>query len=153
MLKFIRYAIAALFFAVSVGCLALWWRSMSTRNMFDGSSFLNPRKAIGFGAGQGIVTVNFGDAAAATADPWSYTTMIVSEPEREFKERFVAERGRFTAMSYGGGTAIYFPLWYPALVFAIAGVGALRFRRQFSIRSAIIVTSVVAALIGMAVIL
>jgi hypothetical protein len=43
----------------------------------------------------------------------------------------------------------WFPLWYPALVFAIAGVAALRVRRQFSIRSALIAVSVVAALLGM----
>ena len=42
----------------------------------------------------------------------------------------------------------YFPHWYPALVFALAGIVALRFRRQFSIRSALVGTAVVAALIG-----
>ena len=45
----------------------------------------------------------------------------------------------------------YFPLWYPALIFALAGVGVLRFRRQFSIRSAFIAVSIVAALLGMVV--
>jgi hypothetical protein len=29
MTKFIRYALATVCFAASVGCLALWWRSMS----------------------------------------------------------------------------------------------------------------------------
>jgi hypothetical protein len=46
-------------------------------------------------------------------------------------------------------TGIYFPLWYPALVSALAGVGILRFHRQFSIRSALITVGVVAALLGM----
>jgi hypothetical protein len=46
--------------------------------------------------------------------------------------------------------SIYFPLWYPALVFALAGVGVIRFRRQFSIRSALVEVTVVAALLGMA---
>ena len=50
-------------------------------------------------------------------------------------------------------TGVHFPVWYPALIFAIAGVAALRFRRQFSIRSALIATTVVAALIGMAAVL
>ena len=36
MVKFIRYALAAVCFAASVGCLALWWRSMSTRDVFIG---------------------------------------------------------------------------------------------------------------------
>ena len=47
----------------------------------------------------------------------------------------------------------YFPLWYAALLFALAGVAVLRFRRQFSICSALITPTVVAALIAMAVIL
>ena len=47
--------------------------------------------------------------------------------------------------------AIYFPLWYPALIFALAGVASLRFGRRFTLRSAIIATTVVAGLMGMAV--
>lgn len=47
----------------------------------------------------------------------------------------------------------YFPLWYPTIIFALSGVGVLGFRRQFSIRSALVATTIVAALIGMAVIL
>jgi hypothetical protein len=49
--------------------------------------------------------------------------------------------------------AVFFPLWYLALIFALAGVGVLKFRRQFSIRSALVAVSVVAVLLGMAVIL
>ncbi|WP_145434263.1 hypothetical protein [Lacipirellula limnantheis] len=41
------------------------------------------------------------------------------------------------------------PLWYPALIFALAGVGVICFRRQFSIRSALIAFAVVAALLAM----
>ena len=48
---------------------------------------------------------------------------------------------------------VYFPLWYPALIFALTGVAVLRFRRQFSIRSALIGLTVVAALLGIAAIL
>lgn len=46
---------------------------------------------------------------------------------------------------------IWFPLWYPALLFALAGVGVICFRRQFSIRATLICVSVVALLLGMAV--
>jgi hypothetical protein len=45
------------------------------------------------------------------------------------------------------------PPRYPTLIFALAGAAALRFRRQFSICSALLATTVVAALIAMAVIL
>ncbi|WP_172991951.1 hypothetical protein [Lacipirellula parvula] len=43
------------------------------------------------------------------------------------------------------------PLWYPALVFALATVAAIRIGRQFTLRSALVGMSVVAALLGMAV--
>jgi hypothetical protein len=59
--------------------------------------------------------------------------------------------GRFGRVMGSKATIIFFPLWYPALVFALAGVAALRFRRQFSIRSALVAVSVVAALLGMVV--
>jgi hypothetical protein len=48
---------------------------------------------------------------------------------------------------------VYFPLWYPALIFALAGVAALRVSRQFSIRTVLVAMTVAAALIGIAVIL
>lgn len=54
-------------------------------------------------------------------------------------------------MFWRTGNMTFFPLWYPALIFALTGVAALRFRRQFSIRSALICVSVVAALLGMVV--
>jgi hypothetical protein len=46
----------------------------------------------------------------------------------------------------------FFPIWYAALAFALAGVGILRIGR-FTIRSVLIVTMIVAALLGMVVIL
>ncbi|WP_145434224.1 hypothetical protein [Lacipirellula limnantheis] len=48
-------------------------------------------------------------------------------------------------------SGIYFPHWYPALIFALASVGALRFGRRFTLRSAILATTVVAGLLWMAV--
>ena len=46
---------------------------------------------------------------------------------------------------------LYFPLWYPALIFTLAGVAALRLGRRFTLRSAIVATSILAGLLGMAV--
>ena len=51
------------------------------------------------------------------------------------------------------GEKVYFPIWYPALIFALAGISVLYFHRQFSIRSAMVATTIVAALIGMVAIL
>jgi hypothetical protein len=47
--------------------------------------------------------------------------------------------------------AVFFPLWYPALIFALARVAALRLGRRFTLRMAIIATTVVAGLLGIAV--
>ena len=41
--------------------------------------------------------------------------------------------------------------WYPAIVFALAAVGVLRLGKPFTIRSALIATTVVAVLLGMVV--
>ena len=62
-------------------------------------------------------------------------------------KQYLAETGWFSRIGY----SIRFPLWYSALIFALAGVCVHRFRRQFSIRSALVAVSVVAALLGMAV--
>jgi hypothetical protein len=57
----------------------------------------------------------------------------------------IESKGRFGAVD----DAIYFPLWYATLVFALAAVAAIRIGRQFTLRSALAGMSVVAALLGM----
>jgi hypothetical protein len=73
--------------------------------------------------------------------------------DEELRAEFVEYRIRQSRLGNFGRfrRSLFFPLWYPALVFALAGVAALRFRRQFSIRSALVAVSVVAALLGMVV--
>jgi hypothetical protein len=73
----------------------------------------------------------------------------MNEPEVQGLQRWRLESGRF---SYAN-RAIRCPAWYPALIFALAGIGALRLGRRFTLRSAIIATTVVAGLLGVAVIL
>ncbi len=59
--------------------------------------------------------------------------------------------GYFYALEHWPYTAYRFPLWYAALVFVLAGVGALRLGRRFTLRSVSIATTVVAGLMGMVV--
>jgi hypothetical protein len=47
----------------------------------------------------------------------------------------------------------FFPLWYPALSFALFGVAALKLGCRFTLRWAIIATMVVAGVLGMTLIL
>jgi hypothetical protein len=143
MAKFIRYALATVCFAASVGCLAFWWRSVY---YWDTYEYLTQSP----NCGQILQTV---DGMAVVE--FNHTYKYGPEDDRTFfrssyrangqlSDRF-EKHGRF----YVRGTTAHFPLWYPALIFALAGVAALRFRRQFSIRSALICVSVVAALLGM----
>ena len=59
--------------------------------------------------------------------------------------------GRVADWVGAGASEVYFLFWYPALTFAFIGVAALRLGRRFTLRSAIIATTVVAGLLGMAV--
>jgi hypothetical protein len=86
---------------------------------------------------------------SSTPKGWRYRLDPIRDTHLSELEGLNREQGVFRQAS----KSIYFPLWYPPLIFAVAGVGVLRFRRQFSIRSAFVAVSVVAALLGMAVIL
>jgi hypothetical protein len=135
MAKFIRYLLATVCFAASVGCLALWgWSHFSTR----------PATVAEYALAKDELSLT---AFAGTG------VIIVVSPTATLRESFVEWMVRDSNFGMFGqfGRSVYFPLWYPALVFALAGVAALRFRRQFSIRSALITVSVVAALLGMVV--
>jgi hypothetical protein len=142
--KFIRYALAATCLAASVGCLALWWGSASRRPIKDHVTLYVAFRTVYFDAYDGIVSVY---AAMPRPERWEFYSYEHDTPSQGHFAGEVKRHGLFRTEI----TAVYFPLWYPALVFALAGVAALRFRRQFSIRSALITVSVVAALLGMVV--
>ena len=152
MAKFIRYALATIFFTASVACLALWWRSYTIRDMTFGPS---PRRPDAFYLETfrgSIVSAYLSPVISANApamQAWGYSAEPIPS-DFEFidaRRTPVANFGRTTTGGY------YFPLWYAALIFALAGIAALRFRRQFSIRSALIAMAVIAALLGMVLIL
>ena len=134
MLIYLRYALATVCFAASVGCCIMLLLSWSGLASID----------IPISKGRTIeVKLWLGEFRMRIDQPRS--SRLSAQPVAER----VSDGGRFVLTRRG----VYFPLWYPALIFALAGVGVLRFRRQFSIRSALICVSVVAALLGMAVVL
>jgi hypothetical protein len=59
-------------------------------------------------------------------------------------ESRIAKGGHFCVV----GRTLYFPLWYPAIVFASMGVGVLRLGDRFTIRSMILMTTVISLLLG-----
>ena len=140
MAKFVRYALAAVCFAASVGCLALWWRSMTHMDQVGGP--IGSAYVFHFLTSQGSGVVGLHYLQRVDSIDWAVRSRPISKTLRVPKP----------ASSFGTkDDNAYFPLWYPALIFALAGVAALRFRRQFSIRAALITVSVVAALLGIAV--
>lgn len=140
MAKFIRYAVASVCFAASVGCLALWWHSDKLLQ----ASYFGRGYDIGIATQSGFVSFAVYKVTPARQFPRWRTTAIYAWEHSWFADE-IESQGSFG----GDGKAIYFPLWYPALIFALAGVAALRFRCQFSIHSALIAMTVVAALLGM----
>jgi hypothetical protein len=152
MAKFIRYTLATVFFAAGVGCLALWWRSMKYYESLTGPAYVIPRKVLYVECCKGNAAVTLiGDPPKWLRDRgWNRESWRTGETY----ESPSANSIRLSWIPFGaemGKPIGPFPLWYPALVFALAGVAALRFRRQFSIRSALVAVSVVAALLGMVV--
>jgi hypothetical protein len=143
MVKFIRYALATFCFAASVGCLGLWIWSLSQHNRILGASWYSDVRTI-------HASVDYGEIAVSLAprNPFPFHSRL------HFRSATVRDLGHVEYRTGRFGmrrSGCFFPLWYPALIFALAGVGALRLGRRFTLRSAIIATTVVAGLLGMAV--
>ena len=139
MLKAIRYTLAAICLAASMGCLALWWRSMSNRDFFTGPSLAGRVQCLQFSNGRVIYR-----------PPDKYV-----RPGKVWRSNPISDTSgwdQYGSESFGRRQDhLYFPLWFPALVFALAAVAAMRVGRQFTLRSALVGMSVVAALLGMVV--
>lgn len=158
MVNRIRYALAVFCFALGVACLGLWWRSHIYRDACIGPA-LSESNVIYLESWQGFGWVaSLGQGAALYADQiftfrspdrqWQFLSQNSVGMTHEMRTKDRREKDRlfgYASRSY------HFPLWFPALVFALAGIGALRLGRRFTIRSAIIATTAVAGLLGMAV--
>ena len=143
MLTYLRYTLAAVCFAASVGCLPLWWRSFTIHEqIFCQRPASSEVIYVSAFRGAGYLGVANAPKVPIT---WQHVPIVIADMN-------IPAEARFGPPQFGWmGKGYYFPLWYAALIFALAGVGVLRFRRQFSIRSALIATTAIAALIGMAV--
>ncbi len=145
MISCLRYALATLCFAASVGCLGLWWRSLSFNDyvFIRLSSF--PRDI--------EMATDGGSGFLAFPPPRQISGYLLSTVGWEHVTSAIPielQTATPPAMFEQTTTGYFFPLWYPALIFALGGVAALRLGRRFTLRSAIIATTVVAGLLGMA---
>jgi hypothetical protein len=145
MLTYFRYALATFCFAASVGCLALWGYSANRDRQFVNVTVIGPGWLLDFQAQGGTLHIARHRAPSNLKYAVHFASSELHEP-------------MYTEVDSGPGRwfglyerETYFPLWYPALIFALAGVATLRLGRRFTLRSAIIATTVVAGLLGMAV--
>jgi hypothetical protein len=143
MLTYLRYALATFCFAASVGGLALWWRSSTYWDRVGIS--LNGNTQLHISTFFGRCRLDFMPPAISRL--WHRSVAIDSEFEKNFAQPPAFRGTRWREVP----KLIWFPLWYASLIFALAGVAALRLGRRFTLRSAIIATTVVAVLLGMAV--
>ncbi|WP_428307706.1 hypothetical protein [Lacipirellula sp.] len=147
MLTYLRYALATICFAVSVAFLMLSWRG-SGEDDFYWSYPLASEKI--------VLQSADGMAALGKTPHFSRRSGIelyffhVREEARLEKLGYPEEGGKKVGWFGVVGPFYYFPLWYPSLVFALAGVGALRLGSRFTLRTVIITTAIVAGLLGMA---
>ena len=148
MAKIIRYALATFCFVASVGCSALWRRSFSYSESISGPSVFRG-ELLYLHALRG--TGALGTQVIARTPHWKYGSRPRAEVESVGSGDGDENGRRFGAVLNDAVWFVNFPILYPALIFALAGLGIVKFRRQFSIRSALITTTVVAALFGMAV--
>ncbi|QDT72453.1 hypothetical protein [Lacipirellula limnantheis] len=138
MLTYLRYALATFCFAASVACLTLWICGYEYNLEISPASWC---ARVDGSRGLGCIAI---EPSLFHEKYILHVSVENTSPKAWFEDQIIG-KGRFGAV--GGG--VYFPLWYPALVFALAGVGVIRFRRQFSIRSALIAFAIVAALLAM----
>ncbi len=145
MLKVLHYALATFCFAASVGCLALWgW--VETHSRWDvAASYYTTQHGLHFESIDGVAILWVGKGVGQ--DGWKIDSMELRSVPLLAVENALQQHRLFGRTDQW----VYFPLWYPALIFTLAGIAALRLGRRFTLRSAIIATTVVTGLLGMAV--
>jgi hypothetical protein len=145
MLACLRYFLATVCFAASVGCLA--WRAgnLARREALDKVTLSVNSTSWNVEAFNGVA-VTWVEACSPGSWNLQWKSVQMTDIAQALFHELTSEQGQIGAFEH----ALYFPLWYPALIFTLVGVGVLRLGRRFSLRSAIVATTVVAGLLGMA---
>ena len=147
MLTYLRYGLAMLCFAASVACLAWWWRSWTRRDVMLVQNGLTAYTRVGVESYLGALRIVLLGRDNAPTISWGHNSQPIDDQSRQLLAAAIERHGRFQ----GSSVQVRFPLWYPALIFALAGVASIRLGRRFTLRSVIIATAAVAGLLGMAV--
>jgi hypothetical protein len=146
MLKVLRYALATFCFAASLVAVSSWGWSVTHQNRIVGASWHFDQQVLSASVDCGETVVS---VAPRVPNPLlhprlQFRSSTVSDVVRNIG--FIKPRPDLFGMRR---KSLYFPLWYPALIFALASVAALRLDRRFTLRSAIIATTIIAGLLGM----
>ncbi|QDT74031.1 hypothetical protein [Lacipirellula limnantheis] len=135
MAKYVRYALASVCFAVSVGCLAMWWTGLKSQVGYYATTW-----NVVIDVNRGFLWWDVRSSPPATETSWAFIPKM-SEPS-------ISPPAKGKALFGHDGYGYHLPLWYASLIFAFAGVGILQVRR-FTIRLALIATTIVSLLFGM----
>ncbi|BBO32910.1 hypothetical protein [Lacipirellula parvula] len=146
MTAYLRYALATTCFVLSVACLGLWGWASADRDFYWSYPLASEKVVVQ--SANGMVTLGKIPSFSRRSGIELYFFNV--REEARFEKLGYPEGGDEKVGWFGAvGPFYYFPLWYPILVFTLAGIGALRLGR-FTLRSALIATTVVAGLLGMA---
>ena len=149
MLKFIRYALATVCFAASVGCLALWgWTAAFRDQEFRATYYAATRTPfVAVACGQFHAGLGSGKAPPPGDGPGiSVHWREMGAGPKAFYQTVVEKSGQFSTYY----KSILFPTWFLAIVLLTASIALVTITR-FSLRSALIAMTVVAGMLGMAV--
>ena len=141
MMRYARYAAAALFALLAVGFVALWARSYFWWDLAGGNGFL-------LMSYYGITAVNFNEQYVGNKLGWGAFPADDNEGERFWKIGLLGIGFRHNAL----GTLYYLPHWFlAASSLALAALFAFKRTWRYSLRTILVATTLLAGLLGLAV--
>lgn len=144
MLTYVRYSLAAMFFAASIGCISAWVASLARPGVLDDAGLHLKYFSAYAELYDGIVVVWVEPPKTKRAG-WELLSYKLIPTGHERYLEIQAEQGKFGSVN---GRDIFFPLWYAAFILSLVGIVTLRLGSRFTLRSAIVATTVLAVLMG-----
>jgi hypothetical protein len=152
MLRYARYAAAVLFALLAMGFVALWMRSRDTADLLICP--VRGQHSIGLSSDEGVICAGVSHAHPPDQTEWwaiNYTDGDEDGGGFRWKRGVIGAFG-FEIANYAQVSAISLPHWFLALSsFAVAGLLAFKPITRFTVRGLLITTTLLAAMLGLAV--
>ena len=137
MLKVLRYAIATVCFAASVGCLAMWWRSFTRIDVLCGPSYVLRSQAVMLESIDGFAFVSMAETSPATTNAGLGTNWQHYSSEAQFigarRDNIAWMKKRFGRFHFSMVSAtVYFPRCSPDLPFSLAAAATVKYDHHFN---------------------